>query len=230
MLLCAVLAGSGCRSSAGYAAERAALWKEAEAIEARHQALDNEIAAWSESIGAWAQKNAVTTDPARLVLSLSSRSYFLHQPPPPDAGNTDPEYAQLEHGMKEIQANQRRIEADWQALLTRDRASMDRGGLKPVERRESIEFDFGDPTIPIPGVSARARCCALTKTIDGENCKLNSEFCATPATKGGKWRHMCVYICVQPILTASKGASDASEPLRIVHAGGAVSAHSPTSR
>jgi hypothetical protein len=204
ILMSGSLLGLGCRSPSNYVTERVALWKEAEAIEARHQALDTEIAAWSESVGAWAKKNAITIDPGRLVLSLSSRSYFLHQPHPPGTTETDPEYAHLEDQMKEIQAKQRQIEADWQDLLTRDRASIDRTGLKPVEARQPFEYDFGDSTIPIPGVSARATCCRLTTTVPGETgCKLASEFCLKPTTAGGKWRVWCMYVCdPKPVFTA----------------------------
>jgi hypothetical protein len=203
ILVCGLLFGLGCRSRSNYAAERAALWKDAEALEARHQALDNQIAAWSESVGAWAKKNAITADPARLVLSLSSRSYFLHQPHQ-GTTETDPEYAHLEDQMKEIQAKRRQIEADWQDLLMRDRASIDRTGSKPVEVQRTFEYDYGDSTIPIPGVSARQGCCSLTTTVPGETgCKLSFETCVKPSTAGGKWTRWCVYVCdPKPIFAA----------------------------
>jgi len=207
-IACIFLSGAlfimSCRSTPKYDTERIALWKEAESIENRHQAVDNEIAAWSESLGAWAKKNATSIDPARLVLSLSSRSYFLHQPHPPGTTQTDAEYAQLEDQMKDIQTKQQQIEADWQGLLTRDRASIDRTGLKPKEVRQSFDYDFGDPTIPIPGVSARARCCSLTTKVPGETgCKLASEFCVKSATAGGKWQVWCMYVCdPKPVFTA----------------------------
>ena len=199
-----LLLGLGCRSQLTYDTERIALWKEAEAIEARHEAQDTEIAAWSESVGAWAKKNQITIDPAQLVLSLSSRSYFLHQPHPGDITQTDPEYEHLEDQMKQIQAKRGKIEADWQDLLTRDKASIDKTGLKPVESRQPFEYNFGDSTIPIPGVTARSKCCRLTTTLPGETgCKLVGEFCVKPTTAGGKWRVWCLYVCdPKPVFTA----------------------------
>jgi hypothetical protein len=205
ILVCGSFLGLGCQSRSKHVTERIALWNEAEAIEARHQSLDNEIAAWSESLGAWARKNAITIDPARLVLSLSSRSYFLHQPHPPSTTETDPEYAHLEDQMKEIQAKQRQIEADWQALLARDRASNDRAGVKPVEVQRTFEYDFGDSTIPIPGVSARQSCCSLTATFPGETgCKLLLEYCQKPSTAGGKWQRVCWYICDPKVISTAR--------------------------
>jgi hypothetical protein len=206
------LASLSCRSSSGYETERLALSKEAGAIEARHQLVDAQIASWSQAVGAWATKNNVTVDPARLVLSLASRSYFLHQPHPADMPNMDPEYAHLEDEMKDIHAKQRQIEVDWKSLLERDRASIERTGLKRVEHRQSFDFDVGDSTIPIPGVAARSKCCPLTTSVPGQTgCKLVEEFCVKPVTSGGKWTVWCMYTCdPKPVFTARKRASTGS--------------------
>lgn len=194
LLVSVVLLGSACRSSSTLNAERDALWKEAEAVEARHMALDTQIAAWSDAVGAWAKQNAPDVDPARVVLALSSRSYFLHTSHPPDSADTDAVYVHLEDQMKEIQDTRSKIEADWRDLIARDRAWFDRAGQKPIEHRLTFDYEFGDSTIPIPGVSARQGCCKLTTTIPGEtNCKLIGEWCEKLAN--GKWKRNCLYMC-----------------------------------
>jgi hypothetical protein len=183
-------------------AERLALQRKAEAIEARHQALDAEIAAWSENVARWIKNNGVTIDPARVVLSLSSRSFFLHESPHAGAPSGDPEYSHLEDQMKEIQAKRKKIEANWLDLLSRDRASIVRSGLKPGETQQSFDFDLGDSTIPIPGVSARQRCCALTLP-DGDilhGCKLVKEGCKKNEGSKG-WHLVCYYECDPIVLT-----------------------------
>jgi hypothetical protein len=177
-------------------AERLALEREAEAIEARHQALDAEIAAWSEEVGRWIKNKGITIDPARVVLSLSSRSFFLHESPHSGASDGDPEYSHLEDQMKRIQARRKQIESDWLHLLSRDRASIARSHLKPAKTQQAFDFDLTDSTIPIPGVSARQRCCALTLP-DGDilhGCKLTKEGCKKNEGSPG-WHHVCYYEC-----------------------------------
>jgi len=186
-------------------AERLALQREAEAIEARHQALDAEIAAWSENVGRWMKKNGITIDPARVVLSLSSRSFFLHESQHSGAASGDPEYSHLEDQMKEIQAKRKKIEANWLDLISRDRASIAKNHLKAVETQRSFDFELGDSTIPIPGTSARQGCCPLTmagqgKTLHG--CKLTSETCEK---QGTEWQLTCGYTCDPVVLEASPG-------------------------
>jgi hypothetical protein len=194
MLFPVALLGAACQSRSNLNAERDVLWKEAEAIAARHAAFDSRIATWSEAVGAWAKQNAADIDPARIVLALSSRSYFLHARHSSDTADTDAAYVHLEDQMKEIQETRSRIDADWRDLITRDRAWFARAGQKPVEHQVTFDYEFGDSTIPIPGVSARQSCCSLTTKIPGEtNCKLNSEFCVKPANR--KWKRVCVYIC-----------------------------------
>jgi hypothetical protein len=186
-------AGQTARISA-FKAERLALERKAQAIEARHHALDDEIAAWSESLSKWMKKNDVTIDPARVVLSLSSRSYLLHESQHARSG--DPEYSRLEDQMKEIQEKRRNIDADWLKLIARDKASLARSRLKPAETQQTFDFDFGDSTIPIPGVSARQRCCALSFP-DGDilhGCKLTKESCAKNEGSKG-WHLVCEYKC-----------------------------------
>jgi hypothetical protein len=202
MFVSLAIFGSACGSASRLNAERDALQREAEAISARHQALDDQISAWSESVGVWAKLNAPDVDPARLVLSLTSRSYFLHTAHQPATGDTDTAYVRLETEMKDIQEKRSRIETEWRDLIRRDRAWFDRAGQKPIEKQVSFDYEFGDSTVPIPGVSARQRCCSLTTKIPGEtNCKLIDEFCAKDAK--GKWKRVCVYICsVQAINTA----------------------------
>jgi hypothetical protein len=183
-------------------AERLALRRQAEAIEARHQALDAEIAAWSENVDRWIKSNGITIDPARVVLSLSSRSFFLHESPHAGVSSGDPEYSHLEAQMTEIQAKRKKIEGDWLDLLSRDRASIVRSGLKPAETQQSFDFDLGDSTIPIPGISARQRCCALTLP-DGDilhGCKLTKEGCAKNEGSKG-WHLVCYYECDPIVLT-----------------------------
>lgn len=177
-------------------AERLALEREAEAIEARHQALDAEIAAWSEDVGRWIKNNGITIDPARVVLSLSSRSFFLHDSPHPGASSGDPEYSRLEDRMKGIQAKRKAIESDWLHLLSRDRASIARSHLKPAATEQAFDFDPADSTIPIPGTSARQRCCALTLPAGDilHGCKLTKEGCAKNEGSRG-WHHVCYYQC-----------------------------------
>jgi hypothetical protein len=203
VLVSLVTLNSACGSASKLNAERDALQREAEAISARHQALDDQIAAWSESVGVWAKQNAPDADPARLVLSLSSRSYFLHTAHQTAAGDTDAAYVRLETEMKDIQERRSRVETEWKDLIRRDRAWFDRAGQKPREQQVSFTYGFGDPTVPIPGVSARQRCCSLTTKIPGEtNCKLIDEFCAKDAK--GTWKRVCVYICsVVAVNTAS---------------------------
>jgi hypothetical protein len=183
-------------------AKRLALQREAEAIETRHQALDAEIAAWSENVGRWIKKNEINIDPARVVFSLSSRSFFLHDSRHSASG--DPEYSHLEGQMKEIQAKRRKIEANWLDLMSRDRASIARHRLKPAETKEAFDFELGDSTIPIPGVSARQKCCALTLP-DGDilrGCKLTKETCEKNETGKG-WHLVCHYECDPIVLDIS---------------------------
>lgn len=183
-------------------AERLALQRKAEAIEARHQALDAEIAAWSENVGRWIKNNGITIDPARVVLSLSSRSFFLHQSQHSGAAGGDPEYSHLEAQMKEIQSKRKEIEANWLDLMSRDRASIARNHLKPAETQQAFDFDLGDSTIPIPGVSARQRCCALT-IPDGDilhGCKLTKEGCKKNEGSKG-WHLVCYYECDPIVLS-----------------------------
>jgi hypothetical protein len=183
-------------------AERLALQRQAEALEARHQTLDAEIAAWSANVGRWIKNNGITIDPARVVLSLSSRSFFLHESPHAGALSGNPEYSRLEDQMKEIQARRKKLEANWLDLLSRDRASIIRSGLKPAETQQSFDFDLGDSTIPVPGISARQRCCALTLP-DGDilhGCKLTKEGCAKNEGSKG-WHLVCYYECDPIVLT-----------------------------
>jgi hypothetical protein len=175
-------------------AERLALQREAKAIEARHQALDAEIATWSDDVGRWIKNKGITIDPARVVLSLSSRSFFLHDSPHSGTSNGDPEYSHLEHQMKGIQAKRKEIESDWLHLLSRDRASIAKSHLKPAKTLQAFDFELGDSTIPIPGISARQNCCALTLP-DGDvlhGCKLTEETCEK---NGSKWHRVCSYSC-----------------------------------
>jgi hypothetical protein len=203
VLVSLVTLNSACGSASKLNAERDVLQREAEAISTRHQALDDQIATWSESVGAWAKQSAPDVDAARLVLSLTSRSYFLHTAHQPATGDTDAAYIRLETEMKDIQDKRSRIETEWKDLIRRDRAWFDRAGQKPREQQVSFTYGVGDPTVPIPGVAARQRCCSLTAKIPGEtNCKLIDEFCAKDAK--GTWKRVCVYICsVVAIDTAS---------------------------
>jgi len=180
-------------------AERLALQKDAEAIEARHQALDSEIAVWSEDVGRWIKNNGITIDPAKVVLSLSSRSFFLHDSAHTGASNGDPEYSHLEDQMKGIQGKRKEIESDWLHLLSRDRASIAKSHLKPAMTQQAFDFGLGDSTIPIPGISARQGCCSLTLPGQGSTlhgCKLTGETCEK---NGSKWRRVCHYTC-DPII------------------------------
>jgi len=180
-------------------AERLALQRDAEAIEARHQALDAEIAAWSEDVGRWIKNNGITIDPARVVLSLSSRSFFLHDSPHTGASSGDPEYSHLEDQMKGIQAKRKEIESDWLRLLSRDRASIAKNHLKPAKTERAFDFALGDSTIPIPGISARQSCCSLT--IGGRHCKLTGETCEKV---GSEWHLVCHYTCDPIVLFAEE--------------------------
>jgi hypothetical protein len=150
------------------------------------------------------KKNGVTIDPAKVVLSLSSRSYFLHDSPHPGAQSGDPEYSHLEAQMKEIQAKRKAIESDWLRLLSRDRASLAKSHLKAEKTEKSIDFDLGDSTIPIPGISARARCCALTLPDFDifRGCKLTGESCAKNTGSSG-WHLVCEYTC-DPIMLSPR--------------------------
>jgi hypothetical protein len=175
-------------------AERVALQREAEAIEARHMALDAEIASWSDNLGRWIREHEISNDPAQVVLSLSSRSYFLHQSKHSDGAGGDSGYSQLEDQMKDIQTKRKHIEADWVELLSRDRASIAMNHVKTAEKVQSFDFDFGDSTIPIPGISARQRCCPLTpRDSPAANCKLVGEWCSQGT--GKRWVLNCLYIC-----------------------------------
>jgi hypothetical protein len=181
-------------------AERLALQRDAEAMETRHQALDAEIAAWSEEVGRWIKKNKITIDPASVVLSLSSRSFFLHDSAH-SGSSGDPDYAHLEDQMKAIQAKRKEIESDWLRLLSRDRASIAKSHLKPAKTQQTFDFGFGDSTIPIPGVSARQNCCSLTLPGQGatlHGCKLTGESCEKA---GSKWHHVCSYTCDPIVLS-----------------------------
>jgi hypothetical protein len=201
LLLLATVVLAACKSSDATNAERIALQKEAEALQVRHHTLDEEVAAWSDSVGRWIRANGVGLDPARVVLALSSRSFFLHETQHGD-GSGDPEYSRLEDQMKVIQEKRRAIETEWLALKARDRASLERMGQKPKETMLELPFEQGDSTIPIPGVSARQRCCPLTLPNDiFTGCKLKSETCARDtATK--KWVLRCNYECDPIVLTS----------------------------
>ena len=191
MALCAA-----CRPSVN--AERLALQREAEALAARHHALDEEIAAWSGNLERWMKANAIDVEPARVVLSLASRSFFLHESQHAGAAGADPEYAHLEDQMKEIERKRKEIEASWLELRARDRASLGRMNLQPREIQRSFPFEFGDSTIPIPGVSARARCCPLTINEEGgllTGCKLKSETCRKEDAPKKGWKLVCSYEC-----------------------------------
>ena len=197
MALCAA-----CRPSVN--AERLALQKEAEALDARHHALDEEVAAWSANVDRWMKKNAIDVDPARVVHSLSSRSYFMHESQ--HAASGDPEYAHLEDQMQEIQKKRKEIEASWLELRSRDRASLARMGMQPKELQRSIPFEFGDPTVPIPGVSARQRCCSLTIRDESgllTGCKLTSESCRKDDPPGKGWHLVCNYECDPIVIKAN---------------------------
>ena len=196
----AVVLATGCGQDVK--AERLALQKQAVAIEARHMALDEEIAAWSAEVGRWIEENGVTVDPARLVLSLEARSYFRHEM---QHGGGDPGYAHLEAGMKEIQAKRKALEADWLALLDSEAASVKRHGTTLTSKQDTLDFELGDPTVPIPGVSARARCCPLT----AGGCWYTGEHCA-PGPQKNTWHRVCEYECdpiileFGPVLTAER--------------------------
>jgi hypothetical protein len=194
-----VAACTGSRPANDVNAERLAVQKEAEALQARHHALDEEIAAWSGNVGEWIKTNGIGLDPARVVLALSSRSFFLHEPQ--HAASGDAEYSRLEDQMQDIQAKRRAIESEWLELKSRDRASLQRMGLKPKEMQQEFAFEQGDSTIPIPGVSARQRCCPLTWPNDVfTGCKLTKETCRRDtATK--QWRLVCHYECDPIVLT-----------------------------
>lgn len=164
--------------------------------------LDEEIAAWSEGVGRWIRASNVSLDPARVVLALSSRSYLLHESMQHGASG-DPEYSHLEDQMQEIQSKRRAIDADWLALKARDRASLDRMGQQPKVTRLELPFEQGDSTIPIPGVSARQRCCPLTTgSLDGTitGCKLTKESCRKD-TPNKKWVLVCHYECDPIVLS-----------------------------
>jgi hypothetical protein len=183
------------------APDRAALQKEAKAIEARHVALDNEIAAWSEGVGRWVKENDVRIDPAQVILSLSSQSFFLHDPQHGAAG--DAAYSHLEEQWKQIQARRQTIEADWSNLLSRNRAANERAGIKSTTHEEAFDFALGDSTIPVPGVAARASCCRLTIDLPslGTTCRLVKETCTRNADK--TWHRVCHYEC-DPIVLEMK--------------------------
>ena len=183
------------------APDRAALQKEAKAIEARHTALDEEIAAWSQSVGAWIKGNDVRIDPAQVVLSLSSQSFFLHDPQ--HGAAKDAAYAHLEDQWKQIQAKRHAIEADWSTLLARTRTANERAAIKSTTHEEAFDFELGDSTIPIPGVAARASCCRLTLDIPslGTSCRFVKETCEKNADK--TWHRVCHYEC-DPIVLEIK--------------------------
>jgi hypothetical protein len=180
--------------------ERAALQNEAKAIEARHVALDKEIATWSENVGRFMKEGNVEIDPARVVLGLSSRSFFLHETQHHPEGSAEPAYAQLEDQMKDIQTKRKAIETDWLALLARVEAANQRAGIKSTTHEESFTTNIGDPTIPIPGVSARATCCKLVIDLPslGTTCRNTGEHCA-PGPQKNTWVHVCEYLC-DPII------------------------------
>lgn len=178
------------KSSSELKAERAALQQDAEAIEARHVALDKEIAAWSENVARWMKEQNITIDPAQVVLSLSSRSYFLHEPKHSEAAS-DSGYSRLEDQMKEIQEKRRKIEADWLDVLSRYGVWVAKNHVKTFELQRSFDFNIGDSTIPLPGVSARQGCCPLT--LPGHTCLEPSEFCVRKGKTG--WERVCLYIC-----------------------------------
>ena len=201
-LVFAVAASSACRRGANQ--ERGDLQKEAKAIESRHMALDNEIAAWSESVGRFMKDDAVDLDPARVVLALSSRSFFLHQTQHHGAGSDHPAYAHLEDQMKDIQTKRKAIEADWLTLLSRVETTNQRAGIKSTTHEESFDVGLGDPTIPIPGVSVRANCCPLVLDLPqlGTTCRNTGEHCA-PGPQKNTWRRVCEYLC-DPIFIQAK--------------------------
>jgi hypothetical protein len=177
-------------------AELLSLQREAEAIEARHQALDAEIAAWSDEVGRWMKKNGITIDPARVVLSLTSRSYFLHASQ--HAGSGDPEYSHLEDQIKGIQEKRSKIEADWLDFLSRIPASIASTQVKTTETQRSFDYELGDSTIPIRGVSARQSCCRLSFTdVDGSHCYFVKTYCEKAGTN---WRSRCMYLCIGPVV------------------------------
>ena len=170
--------------------QRAALQREAEAIEARHAALDQEIAAWSENLGRWIKEQNIAIDPAQVVLSLSSRSYFLHEAKHSENAS-DAAYSRFEDQMKEIQEKRKKMEADWLDVLSRYGLWVARNHVKTFELQRSFDFNFGDSTIPIPGISARQGCCPLT--IPGHDCLQPSEFCVRKGKTG--WERRCLYVC-----------------------------------
>jgi hypothetical protein len=175
--------------------ERAALQKEAKALDARHATLDDEVAGWSESVGRWIKENNVSIDPAQIVLSLSSQSFFLHEPQHTQGAGAGPGYAHLEEQWKQIQTKRRAIEADWSSLLSRSRAANERAGIKSTGHEQSFDIGLGDSTIPIPGVSARASCCRLTIDLPalGTTCRFVKERCERVDNK--TWRRVCEYEC-----------------------------------